>query len=234
MNRILASLRLRLLPVYLRRFCSPSARSDLLTIGNDYGGRVLPSALLNSESVCYCVGVGEDSSFDEALIDRFGCRVHAFDPTPRAISYVDSLLTSQPILRASFVFQPIAVWKSDGHATFYAPDAGDGVSHSLTALHGQKRSFEVRTRTLESLMAENGHKRVDLLKLDIEGAEYAVMEHLLKQSREGGPLPRILCIEFDQPTPRRRTAGLLKALTANGYKLIGNNHLDFTFIHAVV
>ena len=58
--------------------------NGLINIGSDYGGWITPMHLLNSTSICYCAGVGEDITFDLGLIERFGCHVFAFDPTPRA------------------------------------------------------------------------------------------------------------------------------------------------------
>ena len=46
---------------------------------------VLPDEL-GSDSIVYSFGVGEDVTFDLALIDRYGMTVHAFDPTPKSIA----------------------------------------------------------------------------------------------------------------------------------------------------
>src|SRR5690606_25746429 len=53
-------------------------------LGTRYGGWYVPSDLLNAQSICYCIGAGEDISFDIELINRFDCHVYTFDPTPRA------------------------------------------------------------------------------------------------------------------------------------------------------
>ena len=55
-------------------------------LGTEYGGHTLATAGLHTGSVVYSFGVGEDVSFDVALIQRFGSIVHAFDPTPRGSS----------------------------------------------------------------------------------------------------------------------------------------------------
>lgn len=65
-----------------------SRRGAVQKYGSQYGGWVVPVGILDHSSVCYCAGVGEDVSFDLALIKKFGCEVLAFDPTPRAIEYV--------------------------------------------------------------------------------------------------------------------------------------------------
>src|SRR3546814_9809651 len=64
----------------------PSVQLD--KVGSDYRGWFLPLDLIRADWVCYAGGVGEDVTFDLGIIDRFGCQVFAFDPTPRAIAYV--------------------------------------------------------------------------------------------------------------------------------------------------
>ena len=63
--------------------------AGLVRIGSDYGGWIVPTSLLSRDSVCYCVGVGEDISFDLGLIRQFRCQIYAFDPTPRAKAFVE-------------------------------------------------------------------------------------------------------------------------------------------------
>lgn len=74
-----------------RRVARPLARSDMSRLGTDYGGWTIPDDLIDPAWVCYCGGVGDDISFDLAFIERFGCSVHAFDPTPSSIEYVKHL-----------------------------------------------------------------------------------------------------------------------------------------------
>jgi hypothetical protein len=47
------------------------SRDDLVRLGSKYGGWIVPATLVRPDSVCYCVGVGEDISFDLALIERW-------------------------------------------------------------------------------------------------------------------------------------------------------------------
>ena len=54
---------------------------DKLHLGTTYGGYAVVPAALGPESIVYSFGVGQDASFDLALIERFGATVHAFDPT---------------------------------------------------------------------------------------------------------------------------------------------------------
>ena len=217
----------KLLAPILARLVPRVRRNDMTHLGTSYGGREVPGSLLGAASVCYCVGVGEDISFDKALIDAYGCDVHAFDPTPRSIAFVERQLADDPALAEKFHFEPVALWESDGTQRFYSPANADHVSHSLTNLFGSDDYIEVPTKTLRTLMAERGHDRVDLLKIDIEGAEYAVVGQLL----EGDVLPKILCVEFDQPTPARKTLALVKRLREEaGYDFVSWNMYEWTFV----
>lgn len=191
-------------------------RPDLVRLGTEYGGWWVPESLLGPGTVCYCAGVGEDASFDLALGQR-GCQVLAFDPTPRSVAYADSLRS-----RDGFRFVAVGLAGRDGIARFYEPRNPSHVSHSMTNLRRTSAYFSAPVKTLATLMRDNGHKRLDLLKMDIEGAQHEVLDFM--HSRE--IYPTVLCVEFDQPEPLGRTLGALRRLRRSGYtvaKLEGFN-----------
>jgi len=55
-------------------------------------------------------------------------------------------------------------------------DAFDVVAAPMTRGNGDGSTEEVPARTLGSILRDVGHERVDLLKMDVEGSEYAVLE----------------------------------------------------------
>ena len=171
---------------------SQPLRRDLpcVKLGSDYGGWTVPTGWITAESVCYCAGVGEDITFDLGLIAAFGCHVHAVDPTPRAVAHVQKHARTE----AKFHFEQVGLWNEDTTQRFYAPANPKHVSHSVMNLQKTDTYFEAECVRLSTLMARNGHQHIDLLKLDIEGAEYKVLESLLSD----GIRPKILCIEFDE------------------------------------
>jgi FkbM family methyltransferase len=190
-------------------------RRNILTVrlGTDYGGRVIPSGFLNSESICYCVGAGEDISFDLALVQQFGARAWILDPTPRAIEHYRDLqrrtlagqkqsinrepevvydLVPEDLLRLQYL--PFGLWSKDDVLKFYAPANTEHVSHSLVNLQRTTSHIEVPVRRLKNVMDELGHQRIDLLKLDIEGAEYAVLDSVLEDDLDVS----VICSEYDE------------------------------------
>jgi FkbM family methyltransferase len=171
---------------------------------------------------CYDGGVGEDVSFDLGIIDRFGCEVFAFDPTPRAIAFAEPIAQDQP----RFHFMPVGLWSRDAVLRFFAPRNPDHVSHSVVNLQGTSDWFEAQCRTIPSLMAELGHASIDLLKLDIEGAEHAVLASVM----DAGVRPPVVCFEVDQPVGPIRFWRTIRRVLGHGYDLVAAHGWNFTFV----
>src|SRR5580692_11324759 len=157
-------------------FTPPRVRTKcrLEKFGTEYGGYWLDSSRMNRSAVVYSLGIGEDISFDLSLIERFGVDVQAFDPTPK----VKKWLAAQSLPR-QFHFHEAGISGRDGEEVFYPPPREDWVSHSLIQAR-QYGSGSVRfpVMRLSTAMRIHGHTEIDVLKMDIEAAEYAVIEEI--------------------------------------------------------
>jgi len=170
-------------------------------------------AELSAASVVYSFGVGEDISFDLALIDRFGLRVEAFDPTPRSIEWLQN-----QTLPAEFVFHAYGVAEFDGNCAFVPPANPAHVSHSIVARPASRPAIEVPVHRLGTILKMLGHEQIDLLKMDIEGAEYGVLADMLAC---GIPVKQLL-VEFHHRWPQlgiERTREAIRALNEAGYRI---------------
>lgn len=205
-----------------------SSRKDLKNIGSKYGGWVVPKKLFNENSICYCVGCGEDISFDLGLMQLFGCDVYGFDPTPRAIHYVRSNTADNP----NYHFYDIGLWDKEDTLEFFAPKNPSHVSHSLLNLQKTGSHILVKVDRLSHVMQNLGHERLDLLKIDIEGAEYKVIESIIADEVE----VQVLCVEYDEyfnsldADYKARIQDSMKLLIDNGYLLVftqGNGNYTF-------
>lgn len=193
------------------------SRNDLRSFGSKYGSWVIPEALISSESICYCVGCGEDISFDIELIDKIGCDVFAFDPTPRAIEFVQKVAGNNP----KYHFYNLGLWDKKDILKFYSPKKIEHVSYSLLNLQKTENYISVEVDNLKNIMDMIGHGKIDLLKIDIEGAEYKVIQSILNEKLN----VKVICVEYDEcfnPLDKdfkKRIRDSIESLVENGYSL---------------
>ncbi len=173
---------------------------------------------LSQDSIVYSLGVGDDIEFDLALIRKYGVEVHAFDPTPSSID-----MLGDRDLPGQFHFHPWAVAAEDGSLTFYPCVKKDGSKSDImyTMIAGEASvddPIEVPAFSLSSITTKLDHDRIDLLKMDIEGAEYEVLDGLLASDIK----PTQLLVEFHHRFPGiglEKTADMIKRLGDAGYKI---------------
>jgi FkbM family methyltransferase len=197
------------------------SKLPMIRLGSDYGGWWTPTTGLGRDSICYCAGVGEDATFDLALVERFRCQVISLDPTPKAGTYITGLKTPQELR-----FVAVGVAGSNREARFYLPRCFEHTSLSITNLQQTDNFIVATVRTISSLMEELGHDVVDLIKLDIEGAEYEVLSSLHRDNI----YPTTLCVEFDQPHSVIDTWRAIRRLHSVGYSTAIVDRFNFTFV----
>ncbi len=143
--------------------------------GEGPGAYVVATEGLSADSVVYSFGIGSDASFDLSLIESHRLTVHAFDPTEQSARFL-----AEQSLPERFHFHRWALSDSDGESEFRQLGASSS-SHYLpgTVLDTgatTHRRDPVPALTLETIMERLGHDHVDVLKLDIEGGEYRVLD----------------------------------------------------------
>lgn len=186
--------------------------------GTGYGAWTICPEKLTRQSIVYSLGVGDDISFELSLLRSFSLpAVFAFDPTPAAIAWLAGQSVPQ-----EFRLLPYAIASWDGSAKLFPHENPEFVAHSLLPREATAGgAVEVEVRTLATVMAELGHRHIDLLKMDIEGAEYGVIDNLLQDRIEIGQL----LVEFHHHDRRTlgmslaRTQEALRELDRAGYKL---------------
>jgi FkbM family methyltransferase len=105
-------------------------------------------------------------------------------------------------------FRAVGIAGHDGDETFYLPPRSDWISHSLVrASQYSPESVALPVVRLSEAMRREGHRRVDVLKMDIEGGEYTVIEEIVRQRI---PITQLL-VEFHH---RLSTVGTQKTREA--------------------
>jgi len=182
--------------------------------GNLYGGWSILSNSINSESVIYSFGIGEDVSFDLSLINKYDCDIFAFDPTPKSITWIEKNVHTE-----KFNHLPWALSDRDGNMDFFLPANQNHVSASFKqGKHSSDTVFNASCYKLKTIMDKLSHKYIDILKMDIEGSEY----HAIRNIADEGLLSSIdqLLVEFHHFMSSfsiEDTKAMIALLKANGY-----------------
>jgi FkbM family methyltransferase len=251
LSRFFPSLRLK--SYGLEKFIDSKKSSShtLIRLGTQYGGWIIPDGILSKDSVAYLAGAGEDISFDCELVVKYSCTAIIIDPTPRARIHFDTLVDTvkrgnrfainksqtdfyqvdaNHLSRITFI--PFGLSNRDEVLKFYYPKNPDHVSCSTVNLQGTDIYFQAKCYRLRTIMQQELHSEIDLLKMDIEGGEYTVIKDMV----ESRILPKILLIEFDENhTPmdnkaKTRIRESITRLIESGMACIAVEGSNVTFI----
>lgn len=197
--------------------------------GDNFSGWYVDTALLKSHSIVYSVGVGANINFDIALIDGFGLTVHAFDPTPRSIEWV-----KQQKLSKKFIFHDYGLADFDGQIEFFPPAKPSSTHFSPVNRYGKDLDevdlIKAPVKKLNTICKALGHDHIDLLKMDIEGGEYKVIDDLLASNITIGQI----LVEFHhmfKTIDFQETVDAIAKLKKAGYELfhISERTYEFSF-----
>jgi FkbM family methyltransferase len=128
--------------------------------------------------------------------------IHGFEPDPDSFARLQANVAALE----GVTIDPRAVAAGAGEAVLNA--SPNSVASSLLARNGGGRPVAVRTVGLDGILEELGLERIDLLKLDVEGAEWDVLANARRldavQAIAGELHPKLV------PVPPERFFALLE------------------------
>jgi FkbM family methyltransferase len=177
---------------------------SLVRLGSDYGGWWVDPDAVPDGSVVIDAGVGGDDSFARALLAVRRVTVLAVDPSEAAR---ELYARGAP---PGVVFLPRALTPGGGPVTM---SRGDGCSDSaLAEMPGMSReTYRAEGVGLPELLRGNN---VALVKLDVEGMEFALLPQCLGV--------RQVCVEFhtaQMPHRRGEAEALVARFVGAGYRV---------------
>lgn len=209
-----------------RRWDSLWTRSDVeVAIVGTGSPWAIKADLLAAGAVVISGGVGKDVSFERDLAEKYGCRVFLFDPSPTGLATM-SMPQNQ---HERMVFFPIGLAADAGSLAFNLPQNLAEGSYSVQRAELKSGITEFRCTTLSAFVGEQELSRIDLLKLDIEGFEYGVLNDVLAT---GIPITQI-CVEFHHFMPGiglGETLRCISRLRRKGYVLVKKDMCDYLFV----
>jgi len=197
--------------------CLP-APPRVVTAGGAYGGWAYDASAIGAASIVYSVGLGEDTSWDEAMMQRHGLEVWGFDPTPKSIRYVRA---NARLPAASFHFTAEGLHTAPKRVVFTQPVDSKHVSMRQGRDPRGGATVVAQVNSLRNWMRAFGHREIDILKIDIEGSEYDVIEDWVQA--QWFPMKQLL-VEFHPQwlANHSRHAAALRGLHAAGFDIVND------------
>lgn len=126
-------------------------------------------------------------------------RVIAFEPNPETIAELKSNIEISGVSK-TVTIEPIACTDRDQQLTLYAAHNSNTGASSLskdnaTAFDEAAKPYSVRGRPIDDVVRELGLTRLDVMKVDVEGAEVSVMRGALETLKRFHPM---VVIEIDE------------------------------------
>jgi FkbM family methyltransferase len=182
-------------------------RPDIHVNTAKYGDWTVCPDLLTEGSIVYSLGLGEDVAFDFELASE-----------KKLAEWLSGQASPD-----GFYFHPWAVTSDDGIVTMGPRIKHDGrLSRDMFTVVGaaaaSEHAIEVPAFSLPTIMTKLGHHAIDLLKIDIEGAEYGVLASLLASSIR----PAQILVEFHHRFPgvkKSMTVEAIQDLRRAGYRI---------------
>lgn len=197
--------------------------------GSEYGGFfVCEEILKNREQVIvYSCGVGTDISFDVEIMRKYKqSKIFAFDPTPISMKWI-----ANQKLPDNFLFSPIGISNKNGTEKMYFPKKF-GVSYGVFNWDNEnKDEIMVEMQTIDRIAEQYGHKFIDILKMDIEGSEFVVIDSLDFKKIQFGQI----LVEFHERFLENDNNTLEKTISLleeNGYECFAvSDDFEYSFIN---
>ncbi|MGH7654824.1 MAG: FkbM family methyltransferase [Gemmatimonadaceae bacterium] len=153
-------------------------RALLRTRGRSNPMKVLLASLVRRGDVVFDVGANQGifAAMMSNLVGRDG-RVHAFEPSPDTCKLLLSTLAARARNPANVAVNAMAVGAEDGVAMLHTPQRDHGQASMRTHDSGSwsggaaVESREITVRRLDTYVAAQQLARIDVVKMDIEGAE---------------------------------------------------------------
>lgn len=187
-------------------------------------GHTFIQSLLDASSVVFDFGVNQ-GQFSQWIAQHTQAKIYGYEADPRLFSKLKAVNNA--------IFMNIAVAAKNGKLALFL---GDSMCSSCVyeKVAGEDGIIEVSANSLETIMQDHGIQTVDLIKMDIEGAELGILENI---SAATAPQIKQITVEFHEfinPADLPRIKNIAKRLREFGfYQLKASVHTwgDVLFVN---
>jgi len=126
--------------------------------------------------------IGQTIEWALSVFKDFDVQVNSFEPLPLNFNIIKEKFSQN----SNVTVKQVAVSTSYGSSTFYCQNTGARTGSTLVKVKlylNENDSIEVETIDLADWIKKNTSKEeLTILKIDVEGAEYELLPHLLKNN----------------------------------------------------
>lgn len=176
-NEFLGTRELRLKEIEIRKPLMDISDTEPIFMNYEefFVDRVYDVLPLENQNVVLDIGANV-GLWTKYILSKGAGKVYCFEPNLKAIEHLKSTLKQDP---NTHVIEK-AVYKEKATLQFHIDDSNSLVS-SLIPESGKSPSYNVDAITLEEAINLTGHQNIDLVKIDIEGAEFEIIENLSQE-----------------------------------------------------
>lgn len=131
---------------------------------------------LNPDSIVFDFG-GFDGKWAETLFKKHKCNIYVFEPVSILFNACNSRLGKYPKIKVfNFGLAP-----SDEDQEVKISIEGDASSmfSNNTGTHDKKKTETCKLKSFSSFLKDNNIQNIDLVKMNIEGAEFDLLDYIL-------------------------------------------------------
>jgi FkbM family methyltransferase len=185
---------------------------------------------LSSNSVVIDAGCSYQADFSLYMINAFGVKSYAVDPTRK---HGDSLRKLEEQYKNRLSYLPLAISAKDSTLTFHESktnESGSILERHLNIQRDETVSYTVESLSIKSLLNRIHAKEIEILKLDLEGAEYELLSQV--QIDELCPIKQMF-VEFHHHAvdlfSEKDTLNLVEKIKKFGFKSISLDDHNYLF-----
>jgi len=185
---------------------------------------------LSNNGVVVDVGCSHEAEFSLYMIEHYSQKAFAVDPTKK---HREALTILEEQYSGRFVHLPLAVSAVDGYLTFHESktnESGSILNSHVNVQNDETTEYEVESVSLRSLRKKTGVDKVEILKLDLEGAEYELLDSVEEDDLRSF---NQIFVEFHHHAIDRYneddTRRLVEKLVGYGFKSFTVDDLNYLF-----
>ena len=143
-------------------------------------------------------------------------RVIAFEPDPDNCQWIDKNVRANGF--QCIELSQLALSDQEGSATFYAADGLGSLVANPSARATAKKPITVLTRRLDDVLEERRIEKVDIIKIDVEGADLMVLRGAQRTLRQND-VSILMDVDVQSNTERQELYDLLRSLGFRVYRM---------------